>query len=59
MPPSIQVCPVEIPGRGRRDGEASINDIADLAHLLARSLPLQVVSTNLLVRGRHILRVLH
>ena len=25
LPASIQVCPVELPGRGRRQGEAAIN----------------------------------
>lgn len=42
MPPSIQVCPIEIPGRGRREGEPSITDVHELADILARSLPLQV-----------------
>ena len=42
LPASIQVCPVELPGRGRRQGEAAINDVARLADLLADSLPLQV-----------------
>ncbi len=41
LPPSIQVCPVEIPGRGRREGEPAPSDAAALARLLARSLPLQ------------------
>lgn len=42
MPPSIQVCPVEIPGRGRRDRDAPLTDVANLAKALARALPLQV-----------------
>ena len=42
MPPSIQVCPIEIPGRGRREGEPSINEISQLATALAHALPLQV-----------------
>ena len=41
LPASIQVCPVEIPGRGRRANEAAINDVHRLADLLATSLPLQ------------------
>jgi hypothetical protein len=40
LPASVQVCPVEIPGRGRREGERPINDVRELARLLARSLPL-------------------
>lgn len=40
LPASVQVCPVEIPGRGRREGEPAINDVRELARLLARSLPL-------------------
>lgn len=40
LPASVQVCPVEIPGRGRREGERSINNVQELARLLARSLPL-------------------
>lgn len=42
LPASIQVCPVELPGRGRREGERGINNVAELAALLAHSLPLQV-----------------
>ncbi|CAL8466746.1 g6282 [Coccomyxa elongata] len=41
LPPSIQVCPIEIPGRGRREGEPSINEISELANILAHALPLQ------------------
>ncbi len=41
LPACIQVCPVEIPGRGRREGEPALTDAAELARLLARSLPLQ------------------
>ena len=42
LPPSVQVCPIEIPGRGRREGEPSINQISELANILAHALPLQV-----------------
>ena len=42
MPLSIQVCPIEIPGRGRRGDETSINDVHQLAETLAHALPLQV-----------------
>jgi hypothetical protein len=42
LPPSIQVCPVEFPGRGRRQADTPIYDVAELAELLAHSLPLQV-----------------
>ncbi len=42
LPPSVQVCPIDIPGRGRREGEASINEISELATTLAHALPLQV-----------------
>ena len=41
MPPSIQVCPIEIPGRGRREQDSPISNVADLAQALARGLPLQ------------------
>jgi len=41
LPASIQVCPVEIPGRGRREGEASLTTVDELARILAHSLPLQ------------------
>lgn len=44
LPPSVQVCPVEIPGRGRREGEPAPSDAAELAHVLARLLPLQVIT---------------
>ena len=40
VPASVQICPVEIPGRGRRFGEPSISDVKQLARLLARSLQL-------------------
>ena len=46
LPPSIQVCPVEIPGRGRREGEPAPSDAAELARVLARSLPLQVITSS-------------
>lgn len=42
LPASIQVCPVEIPGRGRREGEHGISSIEDLANTLSLVLPLQV-----------------
>ena len=42
LPASIQVCPVELPGRGRRQGDAAINDVSRLADVLVESLPLQV-----------------
>lgn len=42
LPAAIQVCPIELPGRGRRRGEIGINDIAILARTLADCLPLQV-----------------
>ena len=41
LPASIQVCPVELPGRGRRQSDTPINDVAVLADALADSLPLQ------------------
>ena len=40
VPASVQICPVEIPGRGRRFGEPAISYVKQLARLLARSLPL-------------------
>ena len=40
LPASVQVCPVEIPGRGRRYGEPSVSDVRELACMLARGLPL-------------------
>ena len=42
MPLSIQVCPVELPGRGRREQELSISNIAVMAQTLAHALPLEV-----------------
>ena len=42
LPASIQVCPIELPGRGRRRGEAGIADVAALADALAEAMPLQV-----------------
>ena len=42
LPASVQVCPVEIPGRGRREGEPAPESIASLAKQLARCLPLDV-----------------
>lgn len=45
LPACIQVCPVELPGRGRRRGEEGISDVAALADVLAESLPMQVRRT--------------
>ena len=42
LPPSIQVCPVEILGRGRRSGEPTIADVQQLAESLALALPMEV-----------------
>ena len=42
LPASIQVCPIELPGRGRRRNEVGIADVATLADALADSLPLKV-----------------
>lgn len=41
LPASVQVCPIEIPGRGRREGETALTTVDELAKLLAHSLPLQ------------------
>lgn len=41
VPACIQVCPVEILGRGRREGEPALTDAAELARVLAHALPLQ------------------
>lgn len=41
LPPSVQVCPVELPGRGRRSEEPAISDVVTLADQLAQALPLQ------------------
>ena len=40
LPPCVQVCPVELPGRGRRRGEAPAEDAAALAADLLRGLPI-------------------
>lgn len=40
LPASIQVCPIEIPGRGRRSEEPALTTVHGLAEVLARSLPL-------------------
>ncbi len=45
LPASIQVCPIELPGRGRRRDETGIAGVAILADALAESLPLQVTLT--------------
>lgn len=40
LPACVQVCPVEIPGRGHRRGEPAVNNVPELACQLAHSLPL-------------------
>lgn len=45
LPAAIQVCPIELPGRGRRRDEPPVNDVAVLADQLAEALPLQVITT--------------
>ena len=42
LPAGVQVCPVEIPGRGRLSAQAPLPDVASLAEALALGLPLQV-----------------
>lgn len=54
LPASIQVCPIEIPGRGRREGEHGITSIEKLADTLALSLPFQVGANP---RSIHILHI--
>lgn len=39
IPSCLQICPVEIPGRGRRSSESSIASISQLVGLLVNSLP--------------------
>ena len=51
LPAAIQVCPIELPGRGRRRDEAPVNDVAVLADQLADALPLQVTCPPQLVAG--------
>ena len=41
MPASIQICPIEIPGRGRLKDKEPITTVEGLARILARSLPLK------------------
>lgn len=41
LPASVQVCPLELPGRGRRAGEKPAEGIKQLANALAQNLPLQ------------------
>ena len=53
MPPSIQVCPVELPGRGRREEEMSISNVVELAQILAHALPLEVCDFVTLENGGH------
>lgn len=47
LPAAIQVCPIELPGRGRRQDEPAIDDIAALADILTDALPLQVLVSRL------------
>lgn len=42
MPASIQICPIEIPGRGRRSNKQAVDKVDELADLLVHGLPLQV-----------------
>ena len=44
LPACIQVCPIEIPGRGRKGGDKPIDSVSELADLLVLSLPLQVIT---------------
>ena len=44
LPAGVQVCPIEIPGRGRLSSQDPMPDIATLADSLAMGLPLQVCS---------------
>jgi surfactin synthase thioesterase subunit len=39
LPASIQVCPIELPGHGRRFHEKAFSDVASLAENLALNLP--------------------
>ena len=55
LPAAIQVCPIELPGRGRRRGEPPVNDVAVLADQLADALPLQVTSLDTQLLGIQIL----
>eukprot|EP00884_Botryococcus_braunii_P010404 jgi/Botrbrau1/19365/Bobra.0471s0002.1 len=41
LPPGIQVCPVELPGRGRRQADVAVNDVVEIAETLAHTLPLE------------------
>lgn len=43
LPASIQVCPIELPGRGRRRGDQGIATVDQLADALVDGLPLQVL----------------
>lgn len=54
LPPSIQVCPIEVPGRGCREAEPSINQISELATALAHSLPLQVIPYLPILLAQHV-----
>ena len=42
LPAGVQVCPIEIPGRGRLSSQEPLPDVATLAEALALGLPLQV-----------------
>jgi len=39
LPASIQVCPIELPGHGRRFHETAFSDVKDIAENLAANLP--------------------
>lgn len=43
LPATVQICPIELPGRGRRFEEKAVPDVKDLTVLLAKSLPLDGV----------------
>lgn len=58
LPASIQVCPIELPGRGRRQDEAAVDSVAALADALATSLPLQVLTLSSRVKAIHCLEQL-
>ena len=45
LPPSAQVCPIELPGRGRRAGEPAVSSVMGMADQLCQALPLQVIGS--------------
>ena len=51
LPASIQVCPIELPGRGRRRGEQGIATVDQLADALVDGLPLQASTRSGSVEG--------